>query len=580
MEEENLDILPQGNAPADIQEQLDEDQEDIPRERGGEILDELTGTNQSIYGGEAKYGRFDQKVRDAKDLQGQDKVNKLREAGQKRKEIEEEIDPQTGWPMQIVKGAWSGLQKVGEAFDWVDDQAGIPGTDIDVYHARRMIIDPLSKQHFILGLLGEIFIPDSVDIATAGLTYIPNRFRKLGIAGAKHWAKIAKQTDVTTDFAKAQADWNNGINALAKVSNIKGESRSFKELLNQEGLVLSLDNVDVGFNRSADDLAADVVGRFESNPNLGSRGFRGTTSFNGKQYTKTTLDSSKEINWTARRGNLGRQQAAEFTDPGFSEATFNALGDELKVTMDRIFDRWNKPLDRAGREQGWRKHHIAPVKQMAWAVNGLEDSARLDATNYIAAKLGQRLGMSGENLALIPHEFHVVIHRLINDNLGKYNLSKIEEALDIDYQDISKLELWDRQEAFDLIVDGIMESNEAIITFNQALRIQKSEDVIDPETFTDVMEKLLELNQRVFEINPNRYSSMVEMINDVVGQSRAELSFVTDELPAATRARRNELYQDRMLLRMQQIRNEIAILERSKRGSTNLTNRPGLDFSE
>jgi len=248
--------------------------------------------------------------------------------------------------------------------------------------------------------------------------------------------------------------------------------------------------------------------------------------------------------------------------------------------MDRIFDRWNKPLDRAGREQGWRKHHIAPVKQMAWAVNGLEDSARLDATNYIAAKLGQRLGMSGENLALIPHEFHVVIHRLINDNLGKYNLSKIEEALDIDYQDISKLELWDRQEAFDLIVDGIMESNEAIITFNQALRIQKSEDVIDPETFTDVMEKLLELNQRVFEINPNRYSSMVEMINDVVGQSRAELSFVTDELPAATRARRNELYQDRMLLRMQQIRNEIAILERSKRGSTNLTNRPGLDFSE
>tara|TARA_Y100001963_G_scaffold55287_1_gene77321 strand:+ start:296 stop:2038 length:1743 start_codon:yes stop_codon:yes gene_type:complete len=580
MEEENLDILPEGDAPADIQEQLDEDQEDIPRERGGEILDELTGTKQRIYGREAKYGTFDQKVKDAKDLQGQDKVNKLREAGQKRKEIEEEIDPQTGWPMQIVKGAWSGLQKVGEAFDWVDDQAGIPGTDIDVYHARRMIIDPLSRQHFILGLLGEIFIPDSVDIATAGLTYIPNRFRKLGIAGAKHWAKIAKQTDVTTDFAKAQADWNNSINALAKISNIKGESRSFKEILNQEGLVLSLDNVDVGFNRSADDLAADIVGRFESNPNLGSRGFLGTTSFNGKQYTKTTLDSSNEINWTARRGDLGRRQAAEFTDPGFSETTFNALGDELKVTMDRIFDKWDKPLDRAGREQGWRKHHIAPVKQMAWAVNGLEDSARLDATNYIAAKLSQRLGMSGENLALIPHEFHIIMHRLINDNLGKYNLSKIEDALGINYQDISKLELWDRQEAFDLIVDGIMESREAISTFYQGLRLQKTDEIVDPDTLADVMENLLELNMRIFEINPDRYSSIVGMMQDILGQNREVLDFVTDELPAATRALRNQLYQDRMLIRTREIRNEIRLLERSKRGSTNLTNRPGLDFSE
>ena len=97
MEEENPDILPQGEAPADIQEQLDEPQEDISRERGGEILDELTGTKQRIYGGEAKYGKFDQLVRDGK----------LKEAAEERRrleELEEKTNPETGWPNRYTSG--------------------------------------------------------------------------------------------------------------------------------------------------------------------------------------------------------------------------------------------------------------------------------------------------------------------------------------------------------------------------------------------------------------------------------------------------------------------------------------------
>ena len=51
------------------------------------------------------------------------------------RDAEDEIDPQTGWPMYLLKGAGWLLNKAGEGFDWVDKQAGIPGTDIDVYHA-------------------------------------------------------------------------------------------------------------------------------------------------------------------------------------------------------------------------------------------------------------------------------------------------------------------------------------------------------------------------------------------------------------------------------------------------------------
>ena len=67
---------------------------------------------------------------------------------------------------------------VGDKMDALDKAVGIPGTDLDVYHARRAPIEWLSEQHFILGMAGEIFIPDSIDIATWGAAYIPNRFRK------------------------------------------------------------------------------------------------------------------------------------------------------------------------------------------------------------------------------------------------------------------------------------------------------------------------------------------------------------------------------------------------------------------
>jgi len=93
----------------------------------------------------------------------------------------------SGWPLSL-------LGKVGDAFEAVDKAVlGRIGTeDANLYTARRGTIDKLSEQHFVLGLLGEIFIPDTVDIATAGLAYIPNRFRKLGKAGVKLWAKLNK----------------------------------------------------------------------------------------------------------------------------------------------------------------------------------------------------------------------------------------------------------------------------------------------------------------------------------------------------------------------------------------------------
>ncbi len=120
---------------------------------------------------------------------------------------EEEIDPNTGWPTQILKG----LSWVGEKMDWLDDQVGIPGTNIDVYHARQKPIQFLSKQHFALGLLGEIFIPDSIDLASYGLAYIPNRFRRAGKAGVKLWARMISKSVDTAKPSRHFIDTSKGF---------------------------------------------------------------------------------------------------------------------------------------------------------------------------------------------------------------------------------------------------------------------------------------------------------------------------------------------------------------------------------
>jgi len=75
---------------------------------------------------------------------------------------------------------------VGDRFDDVDRAAGIG--EFNIYNARQKILKPLTETHVALGILGELFVPDTLDIATLGFSYIPKRFAKI----PKVWAKLTK----------------------------------------------------------------------------------------------------------------------------------------------------------------------------------------------------------------------------------------------------------------------------------------------------------------------------------------------------------------------------------------------------
>ena len=93
----------------------------------------------------------------------------------------------------FFKLAGQGLTVFGNAMESLDKAVlGRIGLgDKNLYTARRGIIDGLSERHVALALLGEFLLPDTVDLATLGLGYIPKRFLKTPKL-LKAWAKSTK----------------------------------------------------------------------------------------------------------------------------------------------------------------------------------------------------------------------------------------------------------------------------------------------------------------------------------------------------------------------------------------------------
>tara|TARA_A100001388_G_scaffold60353_1_gene41718 strand:+ start:344 stop:2476 length:2133 start_codon:yes stop_codon:yes gene_type:complete len=107
----------------------------------------------------------------------------------------------------FLKLVGQGLTVFGEALDTVDKNVlGRIGLgDKNLYTARRGIIDGLSERHVALALLGEFLLPDTLDLVTLGLAYIPKRFLKTPKL-IKTWAKSTKaatKADAAGDFSGA-----------------------------------------------------------------------------------------------------------------------------------------------------------------------------------------------------------------------------------------------------------------------------------------------------------------------------------------------------------------------------------------
>ena len=320
--------------------------------------------------------------------------------------------------------------------------------------------------------------------------------------------------------------------------------------------------------KSSDDLGQVVPGNI-GRPLPGSKHVSGMVpqisgKFNGKVFNKTTLDPDLNIPWNlvSNPKEKGRQLAGAFVDQASDTKAWYKLNNSIKKQMEKLYPGWDIPLQKGQKPiGGFVGHHTSPVKQMAWSVNGLSNEGREEAANYMAKRIGQRLGFSPENLDVIPAEFHGYVHRMLNDAMGTYDVSKIEKAMGLKPGGFSKLELWERQKGFDMIADNIIQSKKDIKTFMKNLADQSKNTDVSPEVLVDSMEDLLDLQSRI-RLKPGD-KSLNTIMNKFLGRSEDALKFVDDEIPAAERPIKNILY--RLYLEDIEKAKEFA---RARRGTT------------
>ena len=128
--------------------------------------------------------------------------------------------------------------------DAIDKRVGVG--EFNVYNARQQLKKAftlgLSEKYVVAALLGEILVPDSIDLATLGLGYVPRRIWKTISAGADGMKVLRKY--LKSRAAKNGLQLQSDSFMMERVSRATG--RPFDELANESGLMMAIktDNVE------------------------------------------------------------------------------------------------------------------------------------------------------------------------------------------------------------------------------------------------------------------------------------------------------------------------------------------------
>ncbi len=295
------------------------------------------------------------------------------------------------------------LQKFGEGVDWVGDHIlGIPGTDIDLYHARRALIDPLEEQGFALGLLGEILLPDAFDFATFGASYIPRRFIDAGVEGIKLWAKIAK---------------NSGKLNVSQLDELKAAGK----LKEADDLVKATFGKKTSYAYASDDIPID-----ETNSTIMAV-LDGMSDANRIIRRDVLIDKlndpplrefllGKKYNLDRPHANLLQELADEEDFMSIVSKHYDELAEKYPNLVERI-QKQKDTFELRWKHVNW--HHVNPTKGPIDLYRGLETvSDRRIIRDFLIEELGVFSGNHPLNNRFLPQTVHNQIHDWLGTRIG------------------------------------------------------------------------------------------------------------------------------------------------------------------
>ena len=328
-----------------------------------------------------------------------------------------------------VETAGNVLGKVGDAFETVDKAVlGKIGTkDYNLYKARRGTIDFLGERHVALALLGEIFIPDSVDIMTAGLGYIPRRFIKAG--KVLDWAKMTKAASKSNPASDLDVVMRYG----GKFTPRYADRKAF-EAYDGMGLPTGFSRQDV-FTEAFEELSEEA---------LDARGQKYISQINNtpparQYYSKKTPDSKGRYYDLDGTFDLDELQKAY---PGDANATFRrditalaadprfGVGTFEKAKGVLLSDWINGLEDVVGRidARQLEVHHVRSIRHVGALFNKLGPEQRAELTKALLNNMFP-VGHNPKNFMLIDKFPHLnVVHKRLDAEIGKYAEEFIERG--------------------------------------------------------------------------------------------------------------------------------------------------------
>ena len=287
-----------------------------------------------------------------------------------------------------------------------------------------------------------------------------------------------------------------------------------KRLVNQTGI---MDNILGG----ASERLRGVRSLFEGNPFIKNIG----TGLDAKLIRLkgvNTLNPNGPINLSGKGKRAKVASGLVTGGKHVSESVFNKQGDKIRLIVEKFFPELKTPKYL---RRNLRYHHTGPVKQYAQAVNGLTDEAAEWGGDYMAKGLNQKLGMSKEQVSVLPAEFHNRIHALFNNIVGeKYSLVEIEKKLNLpkDWQSTYTLE--QRIPIFDELINATNDSKDAINTFWRSLANRTDLGKVNRREFINANLEIAELDTRLTAVGgKTSQKTATEIINEIIGRSNTAL---------------------------------------------------------
>ena len=354
----------------------------------------------------------------------------------------------------------------------LDKAIGIHGTR---QKAIKALTGGLSEDHMVAALAGEMLVPDSLDLITLGLGYIPRRVMGGGSKAIKMYLKAKKAKIPKRIIEEANsisrgtkritdADYEEMIKGADKVGRITGKSTD--EVLTEQGLLSKMDFQDLEEAEAAAQQASaldilrkqrdagkgtDDAARAQSHIDILKA--NRTITGDGSKYIPTLRDKnideganavfsraafrngvfdykkwflSKDRRITEFFGSMGKR---------YSKGNYKRVKELLQPVMEREFADFFAKYDIPGHKL--ELHHITPLNIGAQLFDGLKwqsdewydlmevfyKKGVFPGANQVTGTITDQL--TAGNLTEVMKEAHYVLHqKYFKDVLGVFDPSK------------------------------------------------------------------------------------------------------------------------------------------------------------